>query len=303
MTITASIPQTDNQSENLSLGNQLQEKRLLNVALIDLYNGEANLGIQAIKDLVNLWSEQAAGVSLALHQFETRNLGDIPGTEFDIYISSGGPGSPFDGEGLPWEASYFDWIDKIWRHNQRASVANGDLAPKHVLFICHSFQMMCRHFKLGEVTKRRSQSFGVLKAFQSEAGKTDPLFENLQDPFYVADFRDWQVIQPNQAVFQELGATILAHEKIRPHVDLERAIMGIRLSKEMVGVQFHPEADPAGMLVHFQKTARRENIIKEHGENKFNQIISRLKDPEFLLHTYERVIPNFLQNAVSASQS
>ena len=38
------------------------------------------------------------------------------------------------------------------------------------------------------------------------------------------------------------------------------------------------------------------------GEEKFDQIISRLEDPGFLLHTYQRVIPNFLADAVAAQQ-
>ncbi len=269
----------------------------MRVALIDLYNGEPNLGIQAIKDLVMRWGTNELDEPLELDHFETRKTGTIPGLEYDVYLLSGGPGSPFDGEGTDWEAAYFELVDALWQHNNQP-----DTDPKHALFICHSFQMMCRHFGLADVVQRKSTSFGVFKAHQTPEGKSDPILEGLQDPFYVADFRDWQAIQPKTSVFEKLGATVLALEKQRPHVPMERALMGIRLSPEMVGVQFHPEADPAGMLVHFQKEARRAAIIETHGEEKFNQIISRLEDPEFLLLTYQRVIPNFLADAVAAQK-
>ncbi|MEM8485611.1 MAG: GMP synthase [Bacteroidota bacterium] len=267
----------------------------MRVALIDLYNGEPNLGIQAIKDLVNRWGKRELDTSLQLDHFETRKTGDVPDLSYDAYLLSGGPGSPFDGEGTAWETAYFELVGALWQHNKQSQSD-----PKYALFICHSFQMMCRHFGLGDVVQRKSTSFGVFETHQTAAGHTDPLFEGLQDPFYVADFRDWQAIQPRTEVLGNLGASVLALEKQRPHIPMERALMGFRLSTEMVGVQFHPEADPAGMLVHFQKDARRAAIIKTHGEEKFNQIISRLEDPEFLLHTYQRVIPNFLADAVAA---
>jgi homoserine O-succinyltransferase/O-acetyltransferase len=53
---------------------------------------------------------------------------------------------------------------------------------------------------------------------------------------FAADFRWWQVTQPNKKVFSELGAEILALEKIRLHVDYERAIMAIRISPEICSV-------------------------------------------------------------------
>ncbi len=278
-------------------GNQMQKQKHFKAALIDLYNGEANLGIQSIKNLVRNWSHPELQPTVSLDQFETRKDDIAPGLDYDLYISSGGPGSPFDGEGTAWEAAYFNWLDAIWRHNQSTAVKSGEASPKHVLFICHSFQMMCRHFALGKVTRRKSKSFGVLKTHPTEAGLRDPLFKGLGNPFYVADFRDWQVVQPNHRRIASLGASILAIEKKRPHVPLERAVMGIRLSREMMGVQFHPEANPEGMLIHFQKEDQKKIVIRHHGEQKFQQIIKRLEDPNFLLRTYNTVIPNFLKKA------
>ena len=293
MTTTASTPRISKQSI------ATQPTRLIKVALIDLYNGEANLGIQAIKDLVTEWRVHSPDLTVELHHFDTRKTGIAPDLEFDLYISSGGPGSPFDGEGTAWEAAYFKWVDSVWHYNRSHAVKSGDLSPKHVLFICHSFQMMCRHFDVGHVIARRSQSFGIFKIHMTTTGQRGPLFKGLHNPFYAADFREWQVVQPKKDKIKSLGGAILAYEKNRPHVQLEPAVMGLRISKEMVGVQFHPEANPAGMLVHFQKDKRRMEIINKHGEAKFNQIIQRLKDPKYLLQTHQTVVPNFLRNAIA----
>jgi len=45
----------------------------------------------------------------------------------------------------------------------------------------------------------------------------------MEDPFYAVDSRDYQVIEPDHQQLQRIGATILAIEKERPHVLLERA--------------------------------------------------------------------------------
>ncbi|MEL6867999.1 MAG: GMP synthase, partial [Bacteroidota bacterium] len=129
-------------------------------------------------------------------------------------------------------------------------------------------------------------------------GEGEPIFANLPNPFYVADFRDYQVVQPNVQRMDELGAKLLLLEKFRPHVPLERAMMGIRFSAEFFGVQFHPEADPEGMLIHFSAAKRKKGIIDEHGEAKFDQMIADLNDPEKIPLTHRTILPTFLDHAI-----
>lgn len=267
------------------------------MAVIDLYNGEANQGMRAIRELLQRTSGRYHGVPVTFDVFETRLHGDIPDLGYDVYLSSGGPGSPFEGQGQPWEDRYFRWVDALWNHNQQHPEE-----PKHALFICHSFQMMCRFFEVAEVTERRSQSFGIFPVHLTSKGKDDPIFAGLPSPFYAADFRDWQAVQPDARRLQELGASVLALEKNRPHVDLERAVMAIRLSPELVGVQFHPEADPPGMRVHFYQGQRRRHITANHGQDKFYRIVNRLEDPTYLTRTHQTVIPQFLRQAIEAQR-
>ena len=49
---------------------------------------------------------------------------------------------------------------------------------KFVFLICHSFQLACRYFEIGEVIKRKSTAFGVFPIHMLKyQGKTDPIFK------------------------------------------------------------------------------------------------------------------------------
>jgi len=276
---------------------EIESNTPVRIALLDLYNGQANQGIRALRALI-MASEEQHGHPVVLDAFDVRQHAETPDFSYDIYVSSGGPGSPHAGEGADWEAAYFDWLAALWQHNAEAAPG----AKKHALFICHSFQMMCRHFELGAVTERHAESFGIVPVHRTAAGQREPLFEGLVDPFWAADFRSWQVIQPNHNRLQALGAEIIALEQqhLLPH---ERALMGIRLSPELVGVQFHPEADPDGMLLHFQQPKRRNAIVDKFGEERYERLIRRLGDPTYLAPTHRTIVPTFLARAARATRS
>lgn len=267
-------------------------QKSLKVAVLDLNNGVENQGIRCIKGLLNEYNDEQDGLTLVYDLFDVRQFNEVPDLSFDVYISSGGPGSPFDGVGTLWESRFFNWMDQLWEHNQTHD------EKKYALMICHSFQLMCRHFDLAEVVKRKSDSFGIMPVHLTDLGQSDVLFSKMSDPFYAADFREWQVLQPKTNNIKALGATILAIEKDRPHVPLERALMALRVSEEIIGTQFHPEADPTGMTFHFSKEETKEKIIQRHGTQKFNDLMLRLQDPEYLLKTYNTFIPSFLDTAL-----
>ena len=259
------------------------------LAILDLYDGTPNLGMGSIKKIVNTFKD-----TLDWDLFDVRGKAEVPDMTYDIYIASGGPGSPLEGNGV-WDRKFFEWIDNIWTWNLQ-----NPGAKKHVFFICHSFQMACKHLEFANVTKRNSQSFGTFPVHLTDLGIADPLLSQLPNPFHVADFRDYQVVQPNEAKIAEMGAEILALEKIRPHVPLERAIMAVRFSETVVGVQFHPEADPAGMLEHFKDPVRKQKVIEQHKEKKYRQMISDINDPNKLLKTYQHILPTFLRQSIEA---
>lgn len=262
-------------------------------AVIDLYNNEENQGMRCIQELLQEADQKYKDLGgLEYKIYDSRYKGEIPDLSYDIYISSGGPGDPSDGQGTEWEKKYFNLLDDILANN------NGDASKKYVFFICHSFQIMARYFNLGEVIARRSKSFGIVPIHKTEIGRLDKLFDGLPNIFFGADFRSWQVVNPNKNVFRELGAKLISIEKIRPHVDLPRAMMGIRISDEIVGTQFHPEADIASMRHHFVQPERQKQVIEEYGEKKLNEMLDHLENPDNITLTRNTVIPNFLGNAI-----
>jgi len=272
--------------------------RNIRVAILDLYEGQPNQGMRCIRDLLHGYGA-ANGLNIDFDEFEVRIEKNLPDLSYDIYISSGGPGSPLDSEHSDWEAAYWRWLQKLEAFNNDPATTD----KKQVLFICHSFQLVCRHYAIAHVTSRKSTAFGIFPVHMMDAGMDEPIFAGLQDPFFAVDSRSYQVIQPDQERMASIGARILAIEKERPHIPLERAIMAVRFSEYMVGTQFHPEADPAGMSMYLQREDRKKTVIAEHGEEKWRSMIEHLNDPDKIRWTYSHVIPNFLDYALSTDHS
>ena len=263
---------------------------MLRIAILDLYEGQPNQGMRCLRQLISEWS-QVQGVETHTEEFDVRLRDAVPDLSFDIYISSGGPGSPLDSEGSSWETAYFSWLSKIEQWNNDPSKTN----KKFVFFICHSFQLVCRHYRIGNLSKRKSTAFGVFPVHVTLEGQQDPVFAGLKDPFYVVDSRDYQVTTPAFETLHSMGAKILCIEKYRPHVPYEQALMGIRFNPYMVGTQFHPEADAIGMSMYLQTEEKKQTVIENHGEEKWRSMVTHLNDPDKIMWTYAHLIPNFLQ--------
>lgn len=274
------------------------EKPTIKVAILDLYEGFANQGMRCIREILNQFGDYN-NLDLQVDEFDVRLKQEVPGMNYDIFISSGGPGSPLESEHSDWEKVYFHWLRQVEHWNNNAA----HIQKKYVFFICHSFQLICRHYKIGLVDKRKSTSFGVFPVHLLNDGKNEIVFTNMQDPFYAVDSRDFQVTRPNHNRIKEMGGSILAIEKERPHVaHLERAVMAIRFNDYMIGTQFHPEADAVGMSMYLQTEEKKKTVIENHGEEKWTSMIEHLNDPDKISHTYKNILPNFLNVAVENMQ-
>jgi homoserine O-succinyltransferase len=139
----------------------------------------------------------------------------------------------------------------------------------------------------------------VMKMHKTVEGQTDSLFKGLGDPFYAIDSRDYQVVQPKLSVFKKKGAKIISLEKIRDHVQYERAIMAVRFTDYFVGTQFHPEADPVSFVSHLRNKEAKEKIKSMKGEKKFKIMLEDLMDDDKIYRTNETLIPNFLRTAIN----
>lgn len=264
----------------------------IKIAVLDLYEGEANEGMRGIKQLISSFASDCQ-LNMVYHIFDVRSKNEVPDLSYDAYISSGGPGSPIDSAGSLWEERYFGLMDSIIDHNEQHPDAK-----KHVLLICHSFQIYCRYYGLGTVTKRKSTSFGVMPVHKTKTGKLDPILKSLGDPMWAVDSRDYQITKPDTEKIETEGGALLCIEKHRPHIDLERAVMAIRFNDAIIGMQFHPEADAVGMRMYLLREDKKAIVIEKHGEKKYWEMLNHLNDPDKIMLTYATVVPRFLMMAL-----
>lgn len=268
------------------------QRQPIRIAVLDLYDGVANQGMRGIRETLQRFYKNQA-IEISWDEFNVRQKNEIPDSSFDIFISSGGPGSPLETKDSNWEAGYFKWLHQVEQWNKEEI----NTRKKHVFFICHSFQLACRYFKIGNLCKRKSTAFGIFPVHLLSNGKDEPVFNEMLDPFYAVDSRDYQVIEPDHQQIQSIGASILAIEKERPQVLLERAVMAIRFNEYMIGTQFHPEADASGMSLYLQTDEKKKTVIENYGLQKWEQMITHLNDPDKISFTYSHILPNFLSIA------
>lgn len=261
---------------------------MLKVALVDMNNNQVNKSIGMLQNTLDSYPE------LDWKRYEVRHAGQIPDMTYDIYILSGGPGDPLENDG-PWFDRYLGFLQQLWDYNHTP----GNMA-KHCLFICHSFQMACHQYGVGKLSRRHKYSFGTYPVHKTHDGKNEQFFSQLPDPFYIADFRQFQVTEPDYAHLKKIGAQILCFEKLRPHVNLERAIMAVRFSPTMFGTQFHPEADPEGLREHFIQPQRRDQVIDEYGEARYQRMMQDLANPNKIELTFNTIVPSFIESAITA---
>lgn len=271
------------------------EKQTIRVAILDLYEGVENQGMRGLRSILKHFGE-INHLNLITKEFDIRLKNEFPGFDYDIYISSGGPGNPITSKGEEWDNHYMNWLENVDRYNKSPKNAN----KKYVYFICHSFQLASRYFSIGQLAPRNSTAFGIFPIHLLEDGKREPVFAGMADPFYAVDSRDYQVIKPDFERIEELGAKILCIEKERPHVPYERAIMGIRFNDYFIGTQFHPEADAVGMSMYLQREDKKAGIIKNYGLEKWESMMKQLENPDKILWTYAHIVPNFLNIALNS---
>ena len=89
----------------------------IRIAVLDMYDGEPNQGMRCIIDIINRFNQ-----IVTFQVFDVRGKSEFPNIEkFDIYISTGGPGNPLEGNGN-WDLKYYDFIDKLWEWNKDQKV-------------------------------------------------------------------------------------------------------------------------------------------------------------------------------------
>ncbi|MFA7447288.1 MAG: GMP synthase [Weeksellaceae bacterium] len=263
----------------------------IKIALLDMNDNVPN---QGMKDIIALTESFVKNSNLEISYaiFDVRHKSEVPKVkDFEIFISSGGPGTPHK-VGEEWEEKYTNFLDEIWENNLNNS------NKKYLLLICHSFQMAVIHWNLAKVEPRESFSFGILPIYKTRLGENEILFKNLGNPFYAVDSRSFQCVRPKLKKIKQLGMKLVAIERIRPNQKLERAVMAIRFSKEIFGTQFHPEANSEDVMCKLVDENYKKILIEKIGLDNYKVALERADDEDKLFRTQAEIIPGFLKNAV-----
>ena len=112
--------------------------KTIKVAILDMYEGATNQGMRCIKELLNQYAD-VEQLNIDYNTYDVRLKEELPNLTYDLYISTGGPGSPIDSTNTSWENKFNKFIATIINHNLT------NHRKKHLLFICHSFQLACKY--------------------------------------------------------------------------------------------------------------------------------------------------------------
>lgn len=94
----------------------MSDNNNIKVAIIDMNMGFPNQGMRGIQEILHQYKTENQ-LNLTIDIFDIRQKGEVPDLSYNIYISSGGPGNPYDGEGKEWESNFFDLLDQIDNFN------------------------------------------------------------------------------------------------------------------------------------------------------------------------------------------
>src|SRR5690606_19920265 len=124
------------------------------------------------------------------------------------------------------------------------------------------------------------------------------LFQNLDQPFYAVDSREFQCVYPNLQKIKKLNMNVLAIENSRDHQSLSRALMAIRFSEEIIGTQFHPEANPEDVMCNLIDEKYKAVLIQRIGLENYLNTLELADDEDKIKRTQVEIIPGFLKNAI-----
>lgn len=257
-------------------------------------NGVANEAMRCFRVIVDRFVGRVRAVSpeieVTLAHVQPRNLGEAPPPDFDLYLSTGGPGSPFDGYDDPWCTRYRRFLDDIVDGHAR-----GEPAPS-VLAICHSFEIAIQHFGFARMARRSARKFGLMPVYTTMAGARSPLLSAFGDRLFAWEHREWEAVDLDHRALDALGGELWGVET-RPETGSTwkgDGLLAFRFAPGVEGTQFHPEADRDGALAWIRRPEQIAAVKAAYGELTYQRMLKSLDDPERLARTFELLIPGWL---------
>src|SRR5262245_49444385 len=111
----SSNPLPDSAGEHdLTHGRALRPIRL---CIVDMNNGHVNQAMRCLRGLAADFFDRVRThnptLTCELVEVSPRDTNNPVPTDCDLYLSSGGPGSPFDGDGQPWTFDFARFMDGV----------------------------------------------------------------------------------------------------------------------------------------------------------------------------------------------
>jgi homoserine O-succinyltransferase/O-acetyltransferase len=266
--------------------------RPLRLCIIDMNNAHVNQAMRCLRGIAQGFFEHVAtrnpDLSCELVEVSPRDTNDPVPRDADLYVSSGGPGSPFDGDGQPWSEDYGRFSDGVVE-----SAARGGAERRALFAICYSFEMVVRHFQLAHIGPRAERKFGVMPIYTTGEGQRHPLLAAFGDRLFAFEHRNWEAIDPDEGRLRALGGKVLARES-RDGVSKGRALLALDVAPGIEAVQFHPEADRPGVMNWVARPEQAAAFKAVYGEVTYQAMLRTLDDPRRLARTFALVIPGWL---------
>ena len=271
----------------------------LRLCLIDMNAGHPNQAIRCFKLILERFvaavQQANPGLDASLAHVQPRNLGELPPPDCDLYLSSGGPGSPFDGYDDPWCTGFRRFADRI----VDGRLAHGAATPG-LLVVCHSFELAVLHFGVAQMTPRPERKFGVMPVYMTEPGARGPLLAPFGDRLFAWEHRSWQAVGLDAGRLAALGGELWAVETREVAKYKGDGLLAFRFAPGVEGTQFHPEADRAGAVAWIERPEMAQAVVEAFGDVTYRRMLKTLDDPMRLARTWALLIPGWLARSFNA---
>lgn len=266
--------------------------RPLRVCIVDMNNGHVNQAMRCFRGIAATFFERVRAynpdLACELVEVSPRDTNNPVPRDCDLYMSSGGPGSPFDGDGEPWTFDYAGFIDETIE-----SAIRGGEDMRAVFAVCYSFEVVVRNLAIAQVVPRVERKFGIMPVYTTPEGQQHPLLSAFGDRLFAFEHRNWEAVDLDERKLASMGGKLLARES-RDGVSKGRAILGLDVAPGLEAVQFHPEADRAGVVNWISRPEQAAAFKATYGEVTYQAMLRTLDDPRRLARTYALVIPSWL---------
>jgi GMP synthase-like glutamine amidotransferase len=266
--------------------------RPLRLCIIDMNNAHVNQAMRCLRGIVSNFFDHVRrenpGLPCEMIEVSPRDTNNPVPRDADLYLSTGGPGSPFDGDGQPWSSDYGRFSDEV-----AEAAARGGADQQSLFAICYSFEMVIRHFKLAHIGPRAERKFGVMPIYTTAEGQHHPLLAAFHDRLFAFEHRNWEAIDLDEGLLRRLGGKLLARES-RDGVSKGRALLALDVAPGIEAVQFHPEADRPGVMNWVARPEQAAAFKATYGEVTYQAMLRTLDNPRRLARTFALVIPGWL---------